>query len=180
MLEKNILFSAVLAKAWQRGYTEPDPRDDLSGFDVARKLVVLARSAGYPVGLKNVHVQPFIAHRYFKKESVSAFLRSAKELDPWFAREIRKAKRKNCVLRYVATMRVQRDTPHTSVRLQCVPKNSPLGTLQGTLNKILVVSSIYGKENPYSVEGPGAGLEVTAQNIRRDLLYLLERRVVAN
>lgn len=178
MLEKDIPFSNVLARALRNGYTEPDPRDDLSGFDVARKLVVLARSAGVPVALKDVRVQPFIPRRYFRKESVDTFMRRAKELDRHFAQEIRKARKHGSVLRYVATMRMKGNTPDLSVGLQEVAANSQLGTLQGTLNKILVVSKIYGKENPYSVQGPGAGLEVTAQNIRRDLLYLIERRIV--
>ncbi|OGG79129.1 hypothetical protein A3A39_00715 [Candidatus Kaiserbacteria bacterium RIFCSPLOWO2_01_FULL_54_13] len=178
MLERNKRFSDILDTAWRRGYTEPDPRDDLSGFDVARKLVVLARSAGVPVGLKEVHVQPFIPRSYFKKESVGKFIRSTKGLDHHFAQEIKSAKKNGSVLRYVATMRMKGNTPCLSVRLQKVVTNSQLVALQGTLNKILVVSKIYGKENPYSVQGPGAGLDVTAQNIRRDLLYLLERRVI--
>lgn len=179
MLERNKCFSDILDMAWRRGYTEPDPRDDLSGFDVARKLVVLARSAGFRVGFKDVQIHPFIPQSHFKKEHIESFMRSAKDLDGYFAQLMRKAARGGEVLRYVATMRTDRETPRLRIGLQSVSTKSDLGVLQGTLNKILIVSPMYGKERPYSMQSPGAGLDVTAQNIRRDLLYLLERRVVA-
>ena len=124
-------------------------------------------------------MQPFIASVYFKGESIDAFLRSAGTLDTYFAQEVQKAKQNNSVLRYVASMHVKGNTPRLDVRLRKVLKDSELGTLQGTLNKILIVSNTYSKGRPYVVQGPGAGLDVTAQNIRRDLLYLLERRLVA-
>ena len=76
-------------------------------------------------------------------------------------------------------MHVKGNTPLLNVCLRRVPRESELGTLRGTLNKILIVSKTYSKDRPYVVQGPGAGLDVTAQNIRRDLLYLLERRLVA-
>lgn len=177
-LEKNVPFSAVLARAHTLGYTEPDPRDDLSGFDVARKLVVLARSAGLPVDLKDIRVQPFIPKRFFKKESADAFMRSAKEFDRYFATHVRNAKKKGQALRYIASMRMKGKGLALRVGLQHVQATSELGALHGTANKIVVVSKIYGEDTPYSVQGPGAGLEVTAQNIRRDLLYLIARRIL--
>src|SRR3989338_6340683 len=179
MLEKNIPFSTILKRAVDNGYTEPDPRDDLNGLDVARKLVVLARSAGYPADLQHFKVQPFIASGYFKDESIDAFLRSAGTLDAYFAREVQKAKQNNSVLRYVASMHIKGNKPLLVVRLRRVLKDSELGSLHGTANKIIIVSKTYGKDRPYVVQGPGAGLDVTAQNIRRDLLYLFERRLVA-
>jgi len=178
MLEKNIAFSEILKQALEEGYTEPDPRDDLNGFDVARKLTVLARTAGHAVDLKDFKVTPFIGKEYFKNESVADFLRSTRRMDEIFIQAVRKARSKGEVLRYVATIQAGRGKPQLSVRLSRVPKESPLGALQGTLNKIIVVSDTFKKDTPYSVQGPGAGLDITAQNIRRDLLYLLKERTV--
>lgn len=179
MLEKNISFSTILRRALREGYTEPDPRDDLSGVDVARKLVVLARSLGLSVDLEDVQMRPFIPLRYFRDESVEKFMRSTKNLDGLFAKAVRGARRRGMVLRYVATIRAEEKKPRLSVRLAHVPAQSELGSLRGTLNKIVVVSKIFKKGSPYSVEAPGAGLEVTAQNIRRDLLYLIDNRITS-
>ena len=111
MLEKNIPFSTILKRAVDNGYTEPDPQDDLNGLDVARKLVVLTRSAGYPADLQRFKVHPFIASRYFKDEGIGAFMRSANKLDAYFEREMKRAKQNNSVLRYVASMHVKGNTP---------------------------------------------------------------------
>ena len=105
-------------------------------------------------------------------------MRFASELDPCFERKVRKAKQSGGVLRYVASMHTKGSKPSLIVRLRKVPKESELGSLQDTANKIIIVSKTYNKERPYVVQGPGAGLDVTAQNIRRDLLYLLERRLM--
>src|SRR3989344_9096498 len=73
-LDKGRKFSEILNETDSRGYTEPDPRDDLRGFDVARKIIVLARSAGHEVGIKNIKPQPFIPEEYLKNESIDDFL----------------------------------------------------------------------------------------------------------
>ncbi|MBI2550388.1 hypothetical protein HYV83_04380 [Candidatus Woesearchaeota archaeon] len=167
-------FSEILAEAHQKGYTEPHPRDDLNGLDVARKLLILARTAGYNVSLSDVKVKPFIPEEFLGEDDVAAFLNSARQLDEHFANLTTAAAKSGNVLRYVAKMDAREGV--LTVSLQEVSRNSQLGTLQGTLNKLMVVSRTYPMSAPYSIEAPGAGLEVTAQNIRRGLLALLPER----
>ena len=173
-LEKGRMFSEILKEAHQKGYTEPHPRDDLSGIDVARKMVVLARAAGFPVGLKDVQISPFIPKEFLTIGDVGGFLDASAELDAEFKRMAEGAKKNDNVLRYAAEMSAIGKTLSIRVSLKEVPRKSPLGTLQGTLNKIVIVTEAY--PNGYTVEAPGAGLEVTARNIRRDLLELLPDR----
>lgn len=177
-LEKGRKFSEIILEARNKGYTEPDPRDDLNGLDVARKLIVLARTAGFSAELKDIKVTPFIPKSYFKDESLEKFLESIQTLDLEFGKKFAEARKRGMTLRYVAQMSLVNGIPNLDVSLKEVPKESPLGSLKGTLNKIVVVSSTYPEKSPYSVEAPGAGLEITAQNIRRDLLYLIKERQI--
>ena len=103
------------------------------------------------------------------ENDVDKFIESTKELDNYF-------KEKKGTLRYVAEMKKENDKVKLKVSLKEVEKNSQLGSLEGTLNKIVINSKAYPKETPYSVCAPGSGLTVTAQNIRRDLLHQLEER----
>lgn len=171
-LEKGRAFSDIIKEAKEEGYTEPHPRDDLNGLDVARKLLILTRTAGYNVEMKDIKISPFIPEKYFVEEDVQKFLESTAELNFYFKDKIEKAEKAGNTLRYVAQM----ENGKLTVGLKEVSKQSPLGSLNGTLNKISIVSSAYPVNTPYSVEAPGAGLEVTAQNIRRDLLYRLKNR----
>lgn len=181
-LEKGRQFSSVLQEAKDNGYTETDSRDDLSGLDVARKLIVLARTIGYPIERTDVTVEPFVPKEYFRDEPEADFLRSAANLDSYFDQMMRKASGEGLSLRYVAQMEINGhkkyspDEVNLEVKLQMVPSDSPLGMLKGTLNKLLLVSETYPAEKPYIVEAPGAGPVITAQNIRRDLLYILKER----
>lgn len=173
-LEKGRKFSEILKEAFDKGYTEPHPRDDLNGVDVARKMVVLARAAGFRVGMDDARITPFIPQEYLSENDVSSFIGAAKELDGWFEEKMASAGKKGLTPRYVAEMKIEGNIPHIEVSLKYVPKQSPLGSLSGTMNKIVIISEAYPKG--YSVEAQGAGLEVTARNIRRDLLYLLKER----
>ena len=176
-LEYGKMFSEILADAKEKGYTEPDPRDDLNGLDVARKLIVLARSAGYNVGLSDVDVEPFIPGEYFVSgQSVEEFMASAKGLDSCFIEAMASARERCNTLRYVANLSVSGKTPTLKVSLQEVPVDSELGSLRGTTNKLVIVTGAYDMERPYIIQAPGAGLDVTARNIRRDLLSLLPHR----
>ena len=170
-LENGGNFSEILREAKDQGYTEPDPRDDLSGLDVARKLVVLARTAGYNVGIGDVHIEPFIPQEYFTDESIDDFLARTTQLDTPFKDRMEAARADGQTLRYVAGMKIEDGTPIIEVSLKEVPVESGLGGLKGTKNKLVVVSGTY--PDGYSVEAAGAGPDVTAQNIRRDLSHLL-------
>ena len=176
-LEQGIPFSAAIRKAHELGYTEPDPRDDLNGMDVARKLLILARTAGYPVYIgENLQVNPFVPQEFLEAENGEEFLANAEKADRYFALVMDEAKSKGNTLRYVAEFRREGEGFSASVGLREVPIASSLGSLQGTDNKIVITTRTYPAEHPYKVEAPGAGLEITAQNVRRDLLYLLHGR----
>ena len=103
-LEKGKQLSAIVRDAKERGYSEPHPRDDLNGLDVARKLLILARASGYPTEMKDIDVVPFIPDAYFSHDSVERFLAAITELDTSFAVKVQQAKGKGNVLRYVAKM----------------------------------------------------------------------------
>ncbi|MCH8329313.1 MAG: bifunctional aspartate kinase/homoserine dehydrogenase I, partial [Nanoarchaeota archaeon] len=150
--------------------------DDLNGLDVARKLIVLARTAGYDIGMKNFQVEPFIPQEYFSDESISDFLGRSTELDKYFEEKIAIARKNGESLRYVARMDVIKEVPKIEVSLKEVPKESELGILKGRTNKIVIISETYPKDSPYIITAPGAGLPVTARNVRRDLLHLLNER----
>ncbi len=178
-LEKGKLLSEIIKEAKEKGYTEPHPRDDLNGLDVARKILILARTAGYNVNLDDIQLEPFIPKNYFEKESIEEFIKTTKELDEEYSKKVKNASKKGSVLRYIAELESVNGKPKMSISLKEVPKDSVLGLLKGTSNKIVVISKAYPKSTPYVVEAPGAGLEVTAQNIRRDLLsQLLPKRKV--
>ncbi len=170
------LFSEILAEAKQLGYTEPHPRDDLNGHDVARKLLILARTAGFAVELKDVNVEPFIPKEFLNGSEVETFMKSSKQFDGYFAELAKAAAGKGNVLRYVAKMDARDGRPLMTVSLQEVEVNSPLGALQGTLNKIVIVSRKYTSDSPKSIEAPGAGLDLTAQNVRIGICNVLPER----
>ncbi len=174
-LEKGRKLSDIVREARAAGYTEPHPSDDLSGSDVGRKIIILARTAGYDVS--NIIINSFIPKELLEEESVPIFMENLKTLDEDFAKRILYAQKRNCTLRYIASFNLENNSSRIEVRLKEVPRDSPLGSLQGTRNKIVVRTKTYG-QNFYSVEAPGAGLEVTAQNIRRDLLKQISNRVV--
>ena len=173
-LEKGRLLSGVVREAFNEGYTEPHPRDDLNGLDVARKLVVIARSAGLTVDMGDINVRPFVDESYFNEDDVELFLDSLRGSDEIFNKRMADAKRNKSTLRYVAAIDYSGNTPRLEVSLWEVPKTDPLGGLEGTMNKIIITTEAY--PNGYVIEAPGAGLAVTARNIRRDLLELLPQR----
>lgn len=173
-LEKGRPFSKVVREAFNRGYTEPHPIDDLNGLDVARKLIVIARTAGLRKDISDVVVRPFIDESYLQNNDVEQFLQSLDDLDAQFNGRMQAARSNGATLRYIARMDADSGEAELEVSLQEVPKNSPLGSLEGTMNKIVLTTEAY--QHGYVVEAPGAGLEVTARNIRRDLLDLLPQR----
>ena len=157
-------FSEAVREAMARGYTEPDPRDDLSGRDVARKGLILARLLGYRGPAPE---SEDLVPASFRKLSVPEFVEKLKSLDEEWRQRVARAAAAGKVLRYVAVA-----TP-ASVRVQlaAVPAGSPMGTLQGTRNLVSFTTKRYRAE-PLVVTGPGAGPEVTAAGILNDIQYL--------
>jgi aspartokinase/homoserine dehydrogenase 1 len=159
-------FSATVREAMRRGYAEPDPREDLSGMDVARKALILGHFAGFTGGIDDVVVESLVPRRA-RHLPLAAFLASLEEYDAEWCGKVESAKAQGQVLRYVAsvTRRAIR------VGLTAVPASSALGGLRGTDNQVVFTSDRYAA-NPLVITGPGAGLEVTAAGVMNDVLKL--------
>src|SRR3954451_18608 len=161
-------FSEAVREAVERGYAEPDPRDDLSGADAGRKALILARLLGY----RGPAPKPDdLVPRSMKGLSPEQFMKRMPELDAeWAARTEREARRGR-VLRYVVAA-----TPKSvSARLVAVEASSPIGALTGTRNLVAFTTKRYHTE-PLVVSGPGAGAEVTAAGILNDIYSLAPRQ----
>jgi aspartokinase/homoserine dehydrogenase 1 len=161
-------FSEIVREARARGYTEPDPRDDLSGMDVARKAVILAREAGLQLELGDLEVES-LAPRALADASVEEFLERLPDFDGPMAERVANARREGKVLRYVANVDVQRGT--AKVQLERFAPDHPFANIALTDNIVQFVTGRYSN-NPLIVRGPGAGPDVTAGGIFADLLRL--------
>ena len=171
-LEDGVAFSDAVRKAWELGYTEPDPRDDLSGKDVARKALILARTLGYRAEPDQIELEPLF-HDDGVHADARAFVLSLGSLDEAWRERVERARRGGKVLRYVARIRSR----SISVGIEAVPKSSPLAHLRGTDNQVAIYSKRY-KANPLVVTGPGAGATVTAAGVLNDIVAIAmeERR----
>lgn len=165
-LQRGVSYSAAVRAAHRLGYTEPDPRDDLGGMDVARKALILARMLDWPLELTDIIVETLYPAA-LSGLSVPQFLDAIKALDKPYAMRVQAAQAKGHVLRYRAQVRDGR----CQVGMESVPLDSPLGRLQGTDNLIAFHSTHYAA-SPLVVQGPGAGVEVTAAAILADILAL--------
>ncbi len=164
-------FSAIVREARAQGYTEPDPRDDLSGMDVARKAVILARDAGLELELDDLDVESLVPKKLSEPTvaSVDEFLDRLVDFDAPMAERFRSAARENRVLRYVAD--VDLSTGRARVALQSYPRDHPFAGIGLTDNVVQFVTRRY-RDNPLIVRGPGAGPDVTAAGIFADVLRL--------
>ena len=160
-------FSALLAEARALGYTEPDPRSDLSGEDVARKLLILARHAGFALGSEEVEVESLVPPA-LRELDTAAFLDRLSELDAPLAERHAQAASRGTVLRFLARLD-QRG--RARVGLVEVPPTHPSARLYGTDNQFALTTTRYNTQ-PMVIQGPGAGPEVTAQALLGDALAL--------
>ena len=158
-------FSALVREALALGYTEPDPRDDLSGLDVARKLVILAREAGQSLELADVDVRGLVPAQLLELDKDQA-IAALDSLDAGMAEQLVAARSKHCVLRYVARLD---NEGRASVGLVELPDSHAFANLRLTDNSVQFTTRRYAN-NPLIVQGPGAGREVTAAGIFADLL----------
>jgi aspartokinase/homoserine dehydrogenase 1 len=161
-------FSEIVRDAKARGYTEPDPRDDLSGMDVARKAVILAREAGLSLELDDIDVESLVPPA-LSSASVDEFLDRLSDFDAPMADRVAAAREQGRVLRYVATVDVA--NARAKVELAEFDGNHPFASIALTDNIVQFVTRRYS-ENPLIVRGPGAGPDVTAAGIFADLLRL--------
>ena len=137
-------------RAKEQGYSEPDPRIDLSGTDVVRKLVILAREAGYRVEQTDVEKHLFVPHTYFEG-SVEDFWKHLPELDADFESKRKALEKDEKRWRFVATL----DGDNTSVELKAIDRNHPFYNLEGSNNIVLLTTERY-KEYPMQIQGYGA------------------------
>ena len=161
----SVPFSELVRQAHALGYTEPDPRDDLSGTDVARKLVILAREAGLPLSLADVEVESLVPEA-LRDADRDGFMAGLASLDAPMLQRLEAARARGCVLRYVA--RLQRDGKAV-VALCELPADHAFAHLRLTDNCVQFTTRRYC-DNPLIVQGPGAGPEVTAAGVFSDLL----------
>jgi len=160
-------FSEIVAEARASGYTEPDPRDDLSGMDVARKVIILAREMGLTLDVSELDIRSLVPAE-LESGSVEDFLRELPKFDDEMQRLFEEARESGKVLRYVG--RLDRDG-HASVDLVQLDRSHPFANINLTDNVVQFVSERYSA-NPLVIQGPGAGPAVTAAGIFADLLRL--------
>jgi len=157
-------FSQLVAQARGMGYTEPDPRDDLSGVDVARKLVILAREAGRDLSLEQVQVESLVPE-VLRQAGVEEFMAGLDAVDAAFAERLAAARARGAVLRYVARL----SPDGAQVGLVELPAGHAFANLRLTDNVVQFTTRRYC-DNPLVVQGPGAGPEVTAAGVFADVL----------
>jgi len=160
-------FSDVLRDARERGYTEPDPRDDLNGMDVGRKLLILAREAGHRLEFRDIRIRPLLRKSLQGAGSVAAFMRNLPRVDASFRAERDAAAAEGKVLRYIASFAGGK----AEVGLRRVPAGHPAASLTGS-DIIVALTTVNCREHPVVIKGPGAGADVTATGVFADIIRI--------
>jgi bifunctional aspartokinase / homoserine dehydrogenase 1 len=160
-------FSEVVKEAKAKGYTEPDPRDDLSGMDVARKILILSRETGLNLELSDINVQNLVPVDCQGDISVDQFFKNLEKHDEHFEQMRANASRNNEKLRYTATL----ENGSVKVALGAVTDQHPFYSLSGSDNIILLTTERY-HERPMVIRGPGAGAAVTAAGVFADVIRI--------
>jgi len=166
-LSPEVPFSIAVRKAREKGYSEPDPRLDLSGTDVVRKILILAREAGFAVEEKDVKVKKLLPDECFKG-TIDDFFRKAKQYDVEFEKNRKTLVKQNKKWRYLATL----DNGTAKVELISVDADHPTYNLVGSNNIVLFTTERY-RELPMVIKGYGAGADVTAAGIFADLMRVM-------
>ncbi len=167
VFDGSVAFSSIVREARDNGYTEPDPRDDLSGMDVARKLIILARELGMRLELDDIEVENLVPEE-LRGGSIEDFLAALPACDADMLKRYEKAKERGEVLRYVGSVDAE---GNARVRLESLPKEHSFAHINLTDNVVRFVTGRYS-DNPLVVQGPGAGPAVTAGGVFGDLLRL--------
>ena len=165
-LELGMPYSAAVSNARNLGYTEPDPRDDLSGNDIVRKALILARTAGWPLEMQHLSSEPMYPPA-LASGTVEEFLAALPSLDDIYAAQVRLAQSEGRSLRYVAHI-----TPRGGrVGLLSVAREGHIGSKSGPANSVVIFTHRY-TEMPLIISGPGAGPEIKAAGVMEDMLQL--------
>nr|WP_299346668.1 bifunctional aspartate kinase/homoserine dehydrogenase I [Allomuricauda sp.] len=172
--EEDKPFSTIIKEAMEKGFTEPDPREDLSGNDVGRKLLILARELDLQNEFSEIDIQNLIPQE-LQSVSKEEFLKKLNALDSHFE-SVKQRQQKNHVLRYVGDLHgdLQQDKGILEVKLVSVLKESALGQVSGSDSIIEIYTESYG-EKPLVIQGAGAGAAVTARGVFGDILRIAEK-----
>ncbi len=158
-------FSDVIREAHKLGYTEPDPREDLGGMDVARKILIIAREIGLTMELSEVHVQNLIPASCVNATSVEEFFAALEKENAFFDKLYADAAKDGKALRYIATL----ENGKATTKLEAVDASHPFYALRSSDNVFSIQSEYYGNA-PLVIQGPGAGAHVTAAGVLADIL----------
>lgn len=172
--EKDVTFSEIVKEAMENGFTEPDPREDLSGNDVGRKLLILARELDLQNEFADIEVQNLIP-KELEVLDFKNFMEQIEKMDTVFEK-IKRDQKQGHVLRYVGDLHgdLQQDKGVLDVKLVSVPKESALGQVKGSDSIIEIYTESYG-EHPLVIQGAGAGAAVTARGVFGDILRIAEK-----
>ncbi|MCB9202787.1 MAG: bifunctional aspartate kinase/homoserine dehydrogenase I [Flavobacteriales bacterium] len=160
-------FKEVVLQAKEQGYTEPDPKIDLSGVDVMRKILILARESGYKMELEDIKNNSFLPEECLNTTSVDDFIQSLDKYENHFQEIFKNANDKDCRLKYVASFKDGK----AQVGLQEIPSNHPFYNLEGSDNIVLFYTERYSQQ-PLIIKGAGAGADVTASGIFADVIRI--------
>ncbi|HAK80378.1 MAG TPA: bifunctional aspartate kinase/homoserine dehydrogenase I, partial [Runella sp.] len=160
-------FVDIVGEAKEKGYTEPDPRDDLSGLDVARKILILARETGIALEMSDIQIAPILPENCLQAPTVDAFFKEVEGSDAYFANLLNEAVAKGEKLRYIATL----ENGKATLQLRTVDADHPFYSLSGADNIVSFTTERYNTR-PLVVKGPGAGAEVTASGVFADVMSI--------
>ncbi|GLU45434.1 bifunctional aspartate kinase/homoserine dehydrogenase I [Allomuricauda sp. NBRC 101325] len=163
----SVTFHDVVKQAQEQGYTEPDPTIDLSGVDVMRKILILARESGHQLDIDDIENEPFLPKESLETNSNEAFFESLKKYEADFQKMYKDAADKDCKLKYVA----QFEDGKAKVGLQQIPKGHDFYNLEGSDNIVLFFTDRYVNQ-PLIIKGAGAGADVTASGIFADIVRI--------
>lgn len=167
LVEDGMTLSEATRDAYEKGLTEPNPKDDLEGLDVARKLLILARECGYELNLDDVDCEPAVPAEYLHGATAQEVLASLKDADVLFNEKVEQARREGKVLRYVASIKDGRCV----CSVKAVDEADPLFKVRGGENALAFTTAYY-KPIPLVIRGYGAGTAVTAAGVLSDVLRL--------
>lgn len=173
----SVAFSTLLLDALAQGITEPDPREDLSGRDVQRKLLILARMAGFELSLEDIDCKNLVPET-LQGLTTPEFLARADELDDFFSNALIDANNHKCCIRHVARLQYDEEKNKliAQVSLEVLPQTDAFASLTPCDN-IFQISSQWYQENPLIIRGPGAGRDVTAGGLHSDLVNICQQLV---